>query len=201
MAAYELMKELVMAPTANISDATNARLQAIATPLVDTHNSVIERLLDHWEATHASQPVLAKPGEPIKILDGGRMKFSPANLPSLGFTTCQQIIIDDVQLPKNDTYWNSLLTQTIRQVHAKGVAQADIMAMLTVANAVIGEKNDNGYKFIPDIGISVQGQDSNGAFRQAYQLAVLSGLKGSVFFAWQMNPKAAYPGQGGYVEF
>ena len=189
-----------MAPNAILSDSTNARLQAIATPLVDTHDSVIEKLLDHWEATHSSQPVLAKPGEPIKILDGGRMEFSPANLPNLGFTTCQQIVIDDVQLPKGDTYWNTLLTQTIRQVHAKGIDPEDILAMLTV-NAVLGEKDDNGYKFMPDVGISVQGQDSNGAFRQAYQLAVLSGLHGNVFFAWQNNGKAAYPGQAGYVAF
>lgn len=190
-----------MAPNATISDSTNARLQKIATPLVDTHDTVIARLLDLWEETKGNQPKLIKPGEPIKTLDDGLMIFSPVNLPSLGFTTPKQIIIDGVPLPKEDTYWNSMLNLAIRRVHAKGMDARSILAMLSVANAALGPKSDNGYKFLPDVGISVQGQDSNGAFRQAYQLAVLNGLKGEVFFNWQNNGKAAYPNARGYIEF
>jgi hypothetical protein len=190
-----------MTPNAEISDATNLRLQAIATPLVDTHETVIVRLLDHWEQTKGTQPKVIKPGEPIETLDGGRLLFSPANPPNLGFTTPKQIMIDGVQLAKNDTYWNSLLNQTIRRVHAKGNDANSILAMLTVANAALGMKNDNGYKFLPDVGLSVQGQDSNAAFRQAYELAVANGIKGGVFFTWQNNAKAAYPNVPGYIEF
>lgn len=190
-----------MAPNAIISDSTNARLQAIATPLVDTHDSVIARLLDHWEQTKGNQPKLPKPGEPINTTDDGIMMFSPVNVPNLGFTTPKAIIIDGEQLPKEDTYWNSMLNLTIRRVHAKGHDAEAIVKMLAIANAAVGPKSDNGYKFLPDVGISVQGQDSNGAFRQAYELAILNGLKGSVHFNWQNNAKAAFPNARGYVEF
>ena len=184
-----------------ISDPTNLRLQAIATPLVDTYETVIVRLLDHWEQSTSPLPKAIKLGDPIKTLEDGKMLFSPESPPSLGFTTPKQIIIDGVQLAKDDTYWNSLLNQMIRRVHAKGKDARSILEMLHVANAALGMKNDNGYKFLPDVGLSVQGQDSNAAFRQAYELAVANGVSGSVFFAWQNNSKAAYPNLLGYIEF
>ncbi len=190
-----------MTTNAALSEKTNARLQAIATPLADTHDTVIARLLDHWEQTKGKYPKVTKPGEPIEILSDGKMVFDATNLPNLGFTTPKQMIIDGVRLPQSDTYWNSLLNLMIRRVHAKGKDAESILAMLNVANAALGMKNDNGYKFLPDVGLSVQGQDSNAAFRQAYELAIANGIKGSVFFIWQNNEKAVYPNTPGIIEF
>tara|TARA_B100000678_G_scaffold260026_1_gene240584 strand:- start:494 stop:1066 length:573 start_codon:yes stop_codon:yes gene_type:complete len=190
-----------MAPNASISEDTNARLQAIATPLVDTHDSVIARLLDHWEKTKGSAPKISKPGQPVSTMEDGKLVFEPSNLPSLGFTTPKQIVIDGVQLPKSDTYWNSMLNFIIRLIHAKGKDANAIVSMMNIANAALGMKNDNGYKFLPDVGLSVQGQDSNAAFRQAYELAITNGIKGNVFFFWQNNEKAAFPNMPGYIEF
>lgn len=188
--------------TAEISDATNSRLQAIAIPLVDTHDSVIGRLLDHWEATKSNSPRFVKPGQPINTLGDGTMQFDPANPPSLAFTSCIQIVISGEQLAKGDTYWNTMMYHMIRTVKKQKNFDSDmIFSMLSIANAEVGIKEDNGYKFLPDVGISVQGQDSNAAFRQAYILAVLNGIKFSVHFNWQNNEKAAYPNLRGYMEF
>jgi hypothetical protein len=189
-------------PTVEISDLTNSRLQAIAIPLTDTHDSVISRLLDHHAATTATIPKFVRPGEPIEILADGTMVFDPANPPSLAFTTCTQIVISGDQLAKGDTYWNTMMYQMIRTVQKqKGFDAKQLFSMIDIANAEMGKKEDNGYKFLPDVGLSVQGQDSNAAFRQAYSLAVLNGIKFTVFFNWQNNEKAVYPNQRGYIEF
>jgi len=188
-------------PAIEISDPTNSRLQAVAIPLSDTHDSVIARLLDHWENTKLNLPKPVQQGAPIATLENGMMQFDPANPPPLTFTTCIQIVIAGEQLSKVDTYWNNMMYQMIRTVKKqKGLDTPAIFSMLSIANAEIGQKEDNGYKFMPDIGLSVQGQDSNAAFRQAYQLAVLAGIKFAVFFNWQNNGKAAYPNQRGYME-
>lgn len=184
-----------------IRDETNVRLQKLAIPLTDTHETVVSRLLDHWAASHGEQRKNPAPGKPINTLADATKEFSAANPPDLGFTSCQQIVVDDVQLPRSETYWNSMMVAVIRRVHAKGHDAQSIRSMLAIANAEVGKKEDSGYKFLPDVGISIQGQDSNAAFRQTYQLAVFNGVKVSVFFKWQNNGKAAYPNELGYFEF
>ena len=185
-------------PNVDIADATVSRLQAIAVPLTDTFDTVVNRLLDHWDATTSSQPRLLKPGEPIRTLgDGVTMEFDPANPPNLSFTVFLQVKIEGATLVKAHHYWNYLLHAVIRAAHSKGKDAKAIHQMLFV-NAELGQKEDNGYKFLSDVGISVQGQDSNTAFRQIQQLAAANDIDFELHFAWQNSEKAAYPGQRGY---
>jgi hypothetical protein len=188
-----------MMPNVEITEITSSRLQAIATPLVDTWDTVITRLIDHWDATMVDRPKVVKPGEPIAMgQDGRTMIFDPASPPQLNFTTCLQIVINDQKLTKGETYWNTMMNTMIREAHKQGHDAEAIYDMLFV-NAEIGQKEDNGYKFLADVGISVQGQDSNAAFRQAYQLAKANGISFEVWFKWQDNEKAAHPGHEGIL--
>ncbi len=180
-------------PTADLSDMTSTRLQAIAVPLVDTYDSVIARLLDHWDNTKADKPQVVKPGDPIGTQEDGRtMIFDPAMPPQLNFTTPMQAIINGKKLTKGETYWNTMMNIMIREVYAKGHNAHVIHDMLFI-NAYVGKKDDNGYKFLEDVGLSVQGQDSNAAFRQTYQLATLNSIGFEIKFRWQDNEKAAHP--------
>jgi len=70
--------------------------------------------------------------------------------------------------------------------------------LLTV-NFVHGKRESGGYKYIPDAGISVQGQDANAAWRQTYRLASSFGISVEVEFAWQDNEKAAMPNTAGHL--
>lgn len=186
-------------PKVDLSDITSSRLQKIAVPLEDTYDSVIGRLLDLYESTHSTVPRLLAPGQPIRVLEDGTMEFSPANPPSLRFTTVHQAVVDNNQLPRGDTYWNSMMNLAIRLARSSGMDAEAIVAMLFV-NAIVGRKDEDGYKYMPDLGISVQGQDSNAAFRQFYSICSLINIHFTVFFSWQMNEKAAFPGQRGYFE-
>ena len=67
---------------------------------------------------------------------------------------------------------------------------------MLIVNSIAGRKDDNGYKYLPEIGISVQGQDANGAWRQTYELASRFGMSLEVLFTWQaMYGNQAFSGQ------
>jgi alpha-ketoglutarate-dependent taurine dioxygenase len=127
------------------------------------------------------------------------MVFSPANPPSLRFTTVHQAVVNDVQLPRGETYWNSMMILALRLAKTKGYDAASIVDILSV-NSLVGRKEDDGYKYLHDLGLSVQGQDSNAAFRQFFEICSRIEASFTVFFSWQVNEKAAFPGQRGYFE-
>ncbi|MGZ8363169.1 MAG: T4SS efffector SepA family protein [Caulobacteraceae bacterium] len=189
-----------MTQTINIEDATVARLQKIAVPLADTFDSVINRVLDAYDAakTAADQP--SKVAGLSASIESGVMKFDAAQPPQLKFTTPTHITVDGKQLPKQITYWNNLLQEVIQAAHKKGHDAAAIKAMMVVANAAVGKKENAGYKYMPEVGLSIQGAEANAAFKEARNLATKNGIKFTVAFEWQNNERAAYPNRQGYIE-
>ncbi len=63
------------------------------------------------------------------------------------------------------------------------------------ANMVEGKKIDQGYRFLSDINISVQGQDPQDAWRCIAQLATVLKIRVEVHFFWRRNPGAYLPGE------
>ena len=160
------------------------RLQKHAVAFVDTPISVIERAL---VALEAGEEAPAEPGRP----DAPR-SFNPAAAPDLSHTTPHRILVGDVLLGKGEVYWNPLMYAVIGEAAARGVGKEDLMELITV-NRVEGRKDDQGYRYLPDVGISVQGQGANAAWKQAYRIASSVGIRLDVVFAWQSHPKAAMP--------
>jgi hypothetical protein len=169
----------------SISQETFSRLQSHAVPLVDSIESVINKALDALEsvATDTATPSSVR-------------AFNPDAPPSLSFTTVRSVVFEGVRHIPSETYWNSILTAAIREAAKRGMNAQQISALLIVNN-VAGKKEDGGYKYVAEAGISVQGQDANAAWKAAYHLATALNLSIEVSFAWQHNPKAAYPGQSG----
>lgn len=168
-----------------ISHETFSRLQTHAVPLVDTIETVINRALDALEGR----------GKPAaKSTKGGG--FDPSAPPSLSFTTVRSAKVAGKTQPANETYWNSVLLSAVKFAAQKGLSPEQI-AELVVVNNVIGAKDSNGYKYVKEAGISVQGQDANAAWKAIYHLATNVRLDIEISFVWQSNPKAAFPGQTG----
>jgi len=168
----------------SISDETFARMQSLAIPLVDTPDSVILRAL------HA----LDREGrDPMRCGHDRVRSFNPAAPPSLSHTTLKSASIGVTKLEKAETSWNSLMIAAIRELYRRGRRGPQLCDHLRV-NSVEGRRDDSGYKFIEDLGISVQGQDANSAWRQSYDIASGFGIAVEAEFAWHQNPKAAMPG-------
>jgi hypothetical protein len=104
--------------------------------------------------------------------------------------------MDGKPLEHGQENWNGLLIAAVRLAKSKAKTVDEFKKMM-LANFVVGPKNDNGYRHFPDLGISVQGQDANGAWRGASHIAMTLGVALSVTFVWREKEDAAFPGVTG----
>jgi len=159
-----------------------ARLQSHAEPLVDTIETVTSRALDALEKVSDGTP---------KSQIGPR-EFNPFEPPSLAHTVLNSVELAGVSFMKRELYWNILMYQCVLAAAKRGLSPADISRLMVVP-FIIGQKSDNGYRFLPEAGISVQGQYSNGAWQQAAHICKDIGCHLKVVFTCSNNEKAAMP--------
>jgi hypothetical protein len=171
-------------PNIEISETTFSRLQAFATPLVDNIESVLAKVLSIAE--QSGQPSVNRP-EP---------QLTGSSAPDLTHTTLKSASVGGKPVDSTLCNWNALMLNVIEQA-AKQLPKGANLADLIVVNHFRGKKEDNGYKFLKSVGLSVQGQTSNNAWKAIYHLAQATGLKVEVSFVWGEHPKAARPGQQG----
>jgi hypothetical protein len=93
--------------------------------------------------------------------------------------------------------WNELLFHLIRLIPKDRLAKTDEGRRLIIVNFVPGKKEDEGYRFVPEHGISVQGQGANDAWKGASHIAQRLGVPVEVEFLWRMKDGAAHPGVTG----
>lgn len=180
-----------MSPSVDLSPTTFTRLQAHAVPLVDTIESVINRLLDAYEA---------KGGTPVPPAESGEAnivrQFNPNTPPDLTHTKVLAIEFAGKPLQRGEANWNGLLNVAVRAARANAKSTADLKRLLIV-NFVERQKADEGYRFLSDVGISVQGQDANGAWKGACHVAQQLGCELKATFVWREKEGAAFPGTTG----
>jgi hypothetical protein len=180
-----------MSPSVELSPHTFARLQAHAVPLIDDIESVINRIIDYYEA---------KGGTPLPTSFGSASEnvrqFTPATPPDLTHTKVLAIELCGKPLQHGQVNWNGLLFAAIREAKARTKTLADFTRLMLV-NFVEKQKGDEGFRFLPDVGISVQGQDANASWRAACNLAQQLGFQLKVTFAWRQKEGAAFPGVTG----
>lgn len=181
-----------MAPSINISEATFERLQRHAVPLIDSFDTLINRLLDTAEAG------LPNRGPTSHRNPDGARRFSPTKPPQLTHTKVVSATFNGKILrPAN---WNRLLDAAV--VHAtKSKTDFSSLRRLVPVNVVKGKKEDEGYHYLALVDISVQGQDANAAWRYAVLVAQAFGCAIEVSFVWRNKDGAEYPGQAGMMVF
>jgi hypothetical protein len=177
-----------MSPSVELSPQTFARLQAHAVPLVDSIESVINRIVDYYEA---------KGGKPVSASerDGSEnvRQFTPATPPSLKHTKVLTVEFCGKTLEHSQAKWNGLLVAAVREAKARAKSPS-AFKRLVIVNFVDGQKTDEGYRFLSDVGISVQGQDADASWRAACHIAQHLGCQLQVTFAWRQKEGAAFPG-------
>jgi hypothetical protein len=176
-----------MNPQVPLEPTTIDRLKSHAEPLVDTFDTVVNRAIDALEALK---------GKSIGHNNLAR-SINPASPPSLSFTTVHSVHLNAKRLPPAESYWNQLLLAAIREARKKLPKEA--VKDLVICNSVLGRKEDNGYRYLDDVGISIQGQDANGAWRATHHILKALKIPVEVEFSWQDNPKAASPGTRGKI--
>ncbi|WP_342738606.1 hypothetical protein [Bradyrhizobium sp. B117] len=129
------------------------------------------------------------------------MVFQPDNAPDLTFTRPMSIELEGKTFDKGILYWNPLLFELVRMAGLKGVKGEKLKHML-LCNFVDGEADaSQGYRFIKEAGLSVQGQAANPAWKTIYHLVRTLGLSLDVVFIWDDKAKAAFPGKTGRMRY
>jgi hypothetical protein len=171
-------------PQVNLDPSTIARMKEHAIPLEDTHDSVINRAFDALDALKAQKPDAS-----------GVRPYNPASPPPLAFTTVKSVWFRGIKLHSSEAWWNPFMFILINE--ARKTKSVDEVSSLLFINHAKGEKTNNGYKFLKEAGLSVQGQDANNAWKQCYVLLKALQMSAEIHFTWQDNPKAAHPNESG----
>jgi hypothetical protein len=177
-------------PQVQIADETLARLQKLAIPLVDTADTVINRIIDAYENGSARYT-----GEKLAEIAYKGRPFDAASPPDLTHTKVLSAKLDGSALAKGAN-WNGLLKQAIRLAKQR-TKSIDDLKRLVIVNHVVGQKDDEGYEYLADAGLSVQGQDAKAAWRGTAHIARQLGISVEVVFLWRHKEKAAFPGETG----
>jgi hypothetical protein len=175
-------------PSIELSSQTFARLQALAVPLVDNPETVINRLIDFFEGREGAPAPSSGDG-------GNRMirEFNPGSPPNLTHTKVLAVEFCGRPLEHREANWNGLLNAAVREAKVRAASAAELK-QLVIIPSVDGQKTNEGYRFLSDIGISIQGQDSNVSWKSARHIAQRLGLQLTVTFEWREKEGAAFPG-------
>lgn len=178
-----------MMPVIRLSDATFTELKAIATWLsAKTPSETIDRLvrekLDQLglERDTADESELGS--------DHEVMKFDKA--PGLSFTRLTAAKIGGVPVKKMN--WANLLLEMIASLKAKGLLGRTLVGELQVPAKTFQYSSD-GYKYHPELGISVQGQSAQDAWKEIERIANKWAIPVEVKFQWRQNKNAQHPGR------
>jgi hypothetical protein len=183
-----------MMPVIRINDATFAGLSTLKTWYgTKTPSETIDRLVRET----MEQLGMERDDEPENVLitaNDGPMRFDTA--PGLSFTKPLAASINGkaLQSPR----WSAILLTMIGQVKAKGIEGEKLVRELAVP-ARAGQYGEEGFKYHPDLGISVQGQSAQDCWKEVDRLAKKWRIPVSVEFWWRQNPKAQFPGKTGVL--
>jgi hypothetical protein len=120
----------------------------------------------------------------------------PANSPpDLTYTKVLSAKLNGSTVPTR-VNWNGIRKQMIQTAKSYVKNEDDLRQFISV-NFVIGRKEDDGYEYLPVADLSVQGQDSNGAWKGILHLSQQLGIAVDVVFLWRHKPKAAFPNKTG----
>ncbi|HEX8654325.1 MAG TPA: hypothetical protein VF693_03770 [Allosphingosinicella sp.] len=183
-----------MMPVVRINDATFVDLSTLKTWFgTTTPSETIDRIVrDAME-----QLGLERDNEPeaaVTITNEGAMEFDTA--PGLSFTKPLSASVDSKRIL--NPRWSSILIAVIAQVMAKGNEGKRLVGQLQVP-AKVEKYEEDGFKYYPDLGISIQGQSAMDAWKEIDRLAKAWGIRVKVEFWWRRNSKAQYPGKTGIL--
>lgn len=183
-----------MMPVIRVNDATFADLSTLKTWFgtktpSETIDRVVKVAMEQLGMEHDAEPETA-----VTITSEGAMEFDVA--PGLSFTKPLSASIDGKRVL--NPRWSSILVAVITRVMAKGHEGRKLVEQLEVS-AKAERYEEEGFKYYPELGISVQGQSASDAWKEIDRLARASGIVVKVEFWWRRNAKALYPGKIGIL--
>ncbi|MBC8469905.1 MAG: type I restriction enzyme HsdR N-terminal domain-containing protein [Planctomycetes bacterium] len=123
------------------------------------------------------------------------LSFRPDEPPNLSFTK----IINATFGTQSTNKWNALVRCAVKEALQKNMSLSRLKSLLS--NVQEGQINDNGYRPLPGMNVSVQGVAAGNAWSLALLLAKELNVEITVRFRWREKDGAAYPGQEGLLQW
>lgn len=183
-----------MMPVLRINDATFANLSTLKTWFgTKSPSETIDRIVQEAMEQLGIERDDEIEGVPVASSNGA-LVFDTA--PSLTFTKPMKAVVGGRSMQNPN--WASILHVMIAHLKAKGLEGEKLVRELSVP-AKASSYEDDGYRFFPELGISVQGQSAADAWKEVDRLAKKWRIPVTVEFVWRQNPKAQHPGKAGVL--
>ncbi|WP_372615180.1 T4SS efffector SepA family protein, partial [Aquicoccus sp.] len=187
-------KGMKMMPVVRLNDATFVDLKSIATWVGSrTPSETIDQLVkEKMAALDLERDV--EPESSVENDDGDHLVFDKT--PGLSFTKVMSADVEGKALRKPN--WASILLAVIAALKSRGMSGEKLVRELQVPSKAT-DYDEDGYRFHPELGISVQGQSAPDAWKEASRIAAKHKIPLKVVFQWRDNEKAQYPGRTGVL--
>jgi hypothetical protein len=193
--AFHPLLERTMPHTITLSDATFIKLQSLAKPFVDTPESVVIALAeaellrrmadDAGQSRDSAQPEVA-------------VRLQADRNESLTHARLLEASVDGKELHRPK--WNNLLDH-LHILAKQRLGSFDALRRISGAQLRAGRYEENGYHYLPDADLSIQGVDANSAWDHSLKLARHLRVGIAAKFEWRNKTEAARPGQVGILEW
>lgn len=183
-----------MMPVIRLSDATFGDLKSVATWIgAATPSETIEKLVREKMAALDLERD-DEPDHAVSDQTGEHLLFDKA--PGLSFTKVLSAKVDGQSVSKPN--WAGVLLAMIGALKKRGLSAERLVSALDVPSKATPFE-DEGYRYHSDLGISVQGQSAQDAWKEASRIAEKHGIPLEVTFRWRDHKKALYPGKTGLL--
>ena len=176
-------------PDITIGQTTFARLESHARPLVDTADSVVERALDALDALKGRGH--GNTGKSPTRVDH---EVDPRQLPDVTHTKLLAARVDGAEIEKPN--WNRVLDRVVVAA-MRDAGSFDQLNRMCPVNMVPSQKTVEGYHYLPEIDVSVQGLSAKDACAALVEIARRSATDLEITFLWRDKDSAAHPGDTG----
>jgi hypothetical protein len=174
-----------------LSNETFAKLQQLARAFIDTPESVIADLAEAELQRRAGGSAASSGEAGLLALDADR----PASL------THSRLLSANLNgLALHRPKWNSLFND-VHILARKRLGSFAAVRKVSKANLRDGKYEDDGYRYLPEAGFSIQGVDSNLAWAHSLGLARELRVPIKATFEWRLKDDAAHPGKSGVLEW
>lgn len=183
-----------MMPVVRINDATFADISTLKTWFgtkspSETIDHIVKVAMEQLGMEHDDVEGVAVGST------NGALTFDVA--PSLTFTKPMKATINGLLIQNPN--WASILHAMIAQIKTKGFEGKALAQELGIPVKAATYERD-GYKYFPELGLSVQGQSAADAWKEVDRLAKKWQIPVNVEFVWRQNPKALHPGKAGILQ-
>ena len=183
-------------PTITLSDAYDAKLKLLVKePFVDTRESLIQDLIDEAVTRRGVTP--SGNGHANAAKDNF-LRLKPDVPDDLAFTRVLSAAVDGRELHRPK--WNGLMDY-LHVLGLKRLGSFDSLKRSSGARIRQGRFEEEGFKYLSEADLSIQGVDANLAWAHSLRLARALGAPIKLTVEWRDREGAAHPGKTAVLEW